>query len=225
MLLEVRDLTKVYDTGFVKVNALKGISFKLKEGELTAIMGPSGSGKTTLMDILGCLSRPSGGLYLFQGEEVNRLSERKLAEIRNSHLGFVFQSFNLLPRETVLSNVELPLIYKGVSRGERKKRGIEILFSLGLKDKLNNLPNQLSGGEQQRVAIGRALINNPYLILADEPTGNLDRKTGENILKIFVDFNRKGKTIVVITHDPFVASYCSRIIHLEDGKIIKDELR
>ena len=225
MLLEVRDLTKVYDTGFVKVNALKGISFKLKEGELTAIMGPSGSGKTTLMDILGCLSRPSGGLYLFQGEEVNRLSERKLAEIRNSHLGFVFQSFNLLPRETVLSNVELPLIYKGVSRGERKKRGIEILFSLGLKDKLNNLPNQLSGGEQQRVAIGRALINNPYLILADEPTGNLDRKTGENILKIFVDFNRKGKTIVVITHDPFVASYRSRIIHLEDGKIIKDELR
>ena len=225
MLLEVRDLTKVYDTGFVKVNALKGISFKLKEGELTAIMGPSGSGKTTLMDILGCLSRPSGGLYLFQGEEVNRLSERKLAEIRNSHLGFVFQSFNLLPRETVLSNVELPLIYKGVSRGERKKRGIEILFSLGLKDKLNNLPNQLSGGEQQRVAIGRALINNPYLILADEPTGNIDRKTGEGILKIFVDLNQKEKTIIIVTHDSFVASYCSRVIHLEDGKIIKDELR
>jgi len=225
MLLEVRDLTKVYDTGFVKVNALKGISFKLKEGELTAIMGPSGSGKTTLMDILGCLSRPSGGLYLFQGEEVNRLSERKLAEIRNSHLGFVFQSFNLLPRETVLSNVELPLIYKGVSRGERKKRGIEILFSLGLKDKLNNLPNQLSGGEQQRVAIGRALINNPYLILADEPTGNIDRKTGEGILKIFVDLNQKEKTIIIVTHDSFVASYCSRVIHLEDGKIVKDELR
>jgi len=225
MLLEVRDLTKVYDTGFVKVNALKGISFKLKEGELTAIMGPSGSGKTTLMDILGCLSRPSGGLYLFQGEETNRLSEKKLAEIRNSHLGFVFQSFNLLPRETVLSNVELPLIYKGVSRGERKKRGIEILFSLGLKDKLNNLPNQLSGGEQQRVAIGRALINNPYLILADEPTGNIDRKTGEGILKIFVDLNQKKKTIIIVTHDTFVASYCSRIIHLEDGKIVKDELR
>ena len=225
MLLEVRDLTKVYDTGFVKVNALKGISFKLKEGELTAIMGPSGSGKTTLMDILGCLSRPSGGLYLFQGEEVNRLSERKLAEIRNSHLGFVFQSFNLLPRETVLSNVELPLFYKGVSRGERKKRGIEILFSLGLKDKLNNLPNQLSGGEQQRVAIGRALINNPYLILADEPTGNIDRKTGEGILKIFVDLNQKEKTIIIVTHDSFVASYCSRVIHLEDGKIVKDELR
>ena len=225
MLLEVRDLTKVYDTGFVKVNALKGISFKLKEGELTAIMGPSGSGKTTLMDILGCLSRPTEGLYLFQGEEVNRLSERKLAEIRNSHLGFVFQSFNLLPRETVLSNVELPLIYKGVSRGERKKRGIEILFSLGLKDKLNNLPNQLSGGEQQRVAIGRALINNPYLILADEPTGNIDRKTGEGILKIFVDLNQKEKTIIIVTHDSFVASYCSRVIHLEDGKIVKDELR
>jgi len=225
MLLEVRDLTKVYDTGFVKVNALKGISFKLKEGELTAIMGPSGSGKTTLMDILGCLSRPSGGLYLFQGEETNRLSEKKLAEIRNSHLGFVFQSFNLLPRETVLSNVELPLIYKGVSRGERKKRGIEILFSLGLKDKLNNLPNQLSGGEQQRVAIGRALINNPYLILADEPTGNIDRKTGEGILKIFVDLNQKEKTIIIVTHDSFVASYCSRVIHLEDGKIVKDELR
>jgi len=225
MLLEVRDLTKVYDTGFVKVNALKGISFKLKEGELTAIMGPSGSGKTTLMDILGCLSRPSGGLYLFQGEETNRLSEKKLAEIRNSHLGFVFQSFHLLPRETVLSNVELPLIYKGVSRGERKKRGIEILFSLGLKDKLNNLPNQLSGGEQQRVAIGRALINNPYLILADEPTGNIDRKTGEGILKIFVDLNQKEKTIIIVTHDSFVASYCSRVIHLEDGKIVKDELR
>ena len=224
MLLEVRDLTKVYDTGFVKVNALKGISFKVKEGELTAIMGPSGSGKTTLMDILGCLSRPTGGLYLFQGEKVNRLSERKLAEIRNSHLGFVFQSFNLLHRETVLSNIELPLIYKGVPRRERRKRGIEILLSLGLKDKLNNFPNQLSGGEQQRVAIGRALINNPYLILADEPTGNVDRKTGEGILKIFVDLNQKGKTIMIITHDPFVASYCSRIIRLEDGKIIKDEL-
>ena len=225
MLLEVRDLTKVYDTGFVKVSALKGISFKVKEGELTAIMGPSGSGKTTLMDILGCLSRPTGGLYLFQGEEANRLSERKLAEIRNRHLGFVFQSFNLLPRETVLSNVELPLIYKGVPRGERRKRGIEILLSLGLKDKVNSFPNQLSGGEQQRVAIGRALINNPHLILADEPTGNIDRKTGEGILKIFVDLNQKGKTIIIITHDPFVASYCSRIIHLEDGKIIKDELR
>ena len=225
MLLELRNLTKVYDTGFVKVNALKGINFKVKEGELTAIMGPSGSGKTTLMDILGCLSRPTGGLYLFQGEEASRLSERKLAEIRNSHLGFVFQSFNLLPRETILSNVELPLIYKGVPRGERRKRGIEILFSLGLKDKLNSFPNQLSGGEQQRVAIGRALINNPHLILADEPTGNIDRKTGESILKIFVDLNQKGKTIIIITHDAFVASYCPRIVHLEDGEIVKDELR
>ncbi len=225
MLLEVRDLTKVYDTGFVKVSALKGISFKVKEGELTAIMGPSGSGKTTLMDILGCLSRPTEGLYLFQGEEVNRLTERKLAEIRNSHLGFVFQSFNLLPRETVLSNIELPLIYKSIRRSERRERAIKILSSLGLKDKLNNFPNQLSGGEQQRVAIGRALINNPYLILADEPTGNIDRKTGEGILKIFVDLNQKGETIVIVTHDPFVASYCPRIIHLEDGKIVKDELR
>jgi len=224
MLLEIRDLTKVYDTGFVKVSALKGINFKIKEGELTAIMGPSGSGKTTLMDILGCLSRPTGGLYLFQGEEANRLSERKLAEIRNSHLGFVFQSFNLLPRETILSNVELPLIYKGVPRGERRKRGIEILSSLGLKDKVHSFPNQLSGGEQQRVAIGRALINNPHLILADEPTGNIDRKTGESILKIFVDLNQKGKTMIIITHDPFVASYCSRIIRLEDGRIVKDEL-
>jgi len=224
MLLEIRDLTKVYDTGFVKVSALKGINFKIKQGELTAIMGPSGSGKTTLMDILGCLSRPTGGLYLFQGEEANRLSERKLAEIRNSHLGFVFQSFNLLPRETILSNVELPLIYKGVPRGERRKRGIEILSSLGLKDKINSFPNQLSGGEQQRVAIGRALINNPHLILADEPTGNIDRKTGESILKIFVDLNQKGKTMIIITHDPFVASYCSRIIRLEDGRIVKDEL-
>jgi len=225
MLLEVRDLSKVYDTGFVKVSALKEISFKVKEGELTAIMGPSGSGKTTLMDILGCLSRPSGGLYLFQGEKVNLLSERKLAEIRNSHLGFVFQSFNLLPQETILSNIELPLIYKSIRRSERKEKAIETLSSLGLKDKINNFPNQLSGGEQQRVAIGRALINNPYLILADEPTGNLDRKTGENILKIFADFNQKGKTILVITHDPFVASYCSRIIHLEDGRIVKDEFR
>ncbi len=224
MLLEVRNLTKVYDTGFVQVNALKGVSFNVEEGEFTAIMGPSGSGKTTLMDILGCLSRPTKGLYLFREEEVNRLSEERLAEMRNSYIGFVFQSFYLLSRETVLSNVELPLIYKGIPRSVRKKRGIEILSSLGLKDKLNSFPNQLSGGEQQRVAIGRALINNPSLILADEPTGNLDRKTGEEILKIFLDFNQKGKTIIIITHDPFVASYCSRIIHLEDGKVIKNEL-
>jgi len=225
MLLEARDLSKVYDTGFVKVAALKGVSFKVKEGEFTAIMGPSGSGKTTLMDILGCLSRPTKGLYLFQEEEVNRLSEERLAEMRNSYLGFIFQSFYLLPRETVLSNVELPLIYKGVSRVERRKRGIEILSSLGLKDRLNNFPNQLSGGEQQRVVIGRALINNPSLILADEPTGNLDRNTGKEILKIFSNLNQKGKTVIIITHDPFVASYCSRIIYLEDGKVVKDELR
>ena len=225
MLLEARDLSKVYDTGFVKVAALKGVSFKVKEGEFTAIMGPSGSGKTTLMDILGCLSRPTKGLYLFQEKEVNRLSEERLAEMRNSYLGFIFQSFYLLPRETVLSNVELPLIYKGVSRVERRKRGIEILSSLGLKDRLNNFPNQLSGGEQQRVVIGRALINNPSLILADEPTGNLDRNTGKEILKIFSNLNQKGKTVIIITHDPFVASYCSRIIYLEDGKVAKDELR
>lgn len=224
MLLEVRNLTKVYDTGFIKVNALKGINFKVEEGELTAIMGPSGSGKTTLMDILGCLSRPTQGLYLFKGKEVNRLSEEKLAEIRNSHLGFVFQSFNLLPQETILANTELPLIYKGVHYSKRREKAVNMLSSLGLKNKINNFPNQLSGGEQQRVAIARALINDPYLILADEPTGNLDRKTGENILKIFIELNQKGKTIIIITHDSFVASYCSRIIRLEDGKIVKDEL-
>jgi len=224
MLIQVQDIKKVYKLGKnVEVNALKGITFDVQKGEFVAIMGPSGSGKSTLMDILGCLSKPSDGNYWLEEQDVSSLSDNRLAEIRNKKVGFVFQSFNLLPRTTALHNVELPLIYSGVSRRQRKKRAFEALESVGLAERVNHKSNELSGGQIQRVAIARALVNNPSIIFADEPTGNLDTKSGKEIMDIFERLNSDGNTIIMVTHERYIAQHAHRIIHLKDGLIEEDE--
>lgn len=224
MLIDVQDITKVYKLGKdVEVNALRGVTFDVKKGEFVAIMGPSGSGKSTLMDILGCLSKPTSGAYRLDDQEVGTLSDNKLAEIRNKKIGFVFQAFNLLPRTTALHNVELPLIYSGISRKERKRRSFEALESVGLADRVNHKSNELSGGQIQRVAIARALVNEPSIIFADEPTGNLDTVSGEEIMNIFDRLNEEGNTIIMVTHERHIAIHADRIIHLRDGLIEDDE--
>ena len=218
-LIRTEHLKKDYKMGKVSVHALKDINLTIYRKELISIMGPSGSGKSTLMHILGCLDIPTSGKYYLTNLEISKLKHSKLAEIRNRKIGFVFQTFNLLPHLNILKNVELPLLYAGISAGKRKKIAKEVLDSVGLSDRLKHRPSELSGGQRQRVAIARALVNNPEIILADEPTGNLDTTSGDDILSIFKTLNEQGHTIIIVTHDPNVAQACNRIIKIKDGNI------
>ena len=222
-IIEVTDLTKDYQLGTVIVPALRGVNISISENEYVAIMGPSGSGKSTLMNILGCLDTLTEGKYLLEGEDVSGLDDDALAGIRNRKIGFVFQTFNLLPRADALHNVELPLIYSGVSRRERREKAKTALERVGLADRMNHRPSELSGGQRQRVAIARALVNNPSIIFADEPTGNLDTKTGEEIMEILGELHGQGNTIILVTHEGYIAEHAKRIIRLLDGKVEKDE--
>ncbi len=222
-VIQIRDLKKIYQMGQTQVKALNGVSFDINKNEYIAVMGPSGSGKSTLMNMIGCLDTPTEGTYILNGNNVSELNDAELADARNREIGFVFQTFNLLPRTDCLSNVELPLIYSGVKSSERKKRAVETLEKVGLGDRLDHKPNELSGGQRQRVAIARALVNNPSILLADEPTGNLDTKTGEEIMNLFEELYRAGNTIILVTHENDIAEHARRIIRLRDGIIETDE--
>lgn len=221
-MLRVETLNKYYINGDMKLHALKNISFEIEAGEYVAIMGSSGSGKSTMMNILGCLDREFEGEYILDGIEISQIDEKDISKIRNLKIGFVFQAFNLLPKLTALQNVELPLVYAGIHKGERERRAKEMLEKVGLGDRLHHKPNELSGGQKQRVAIARALVNNPAIILADEPTGNLDSVSEKEIMELFTELNSQGKTIIIVSHEPEVATYVRRILLFKDGEIIKD---
>jgi len=223
MLIEVRELTKIYKMGGIEVHALRGVDLNVEKGEFVAVMGPSGSGKSSLMDILGCLSKPTNGSYKLEEEEVGKLSENQLAAIRNRKIGFIFQAYNLLPRTTALRNVELPLIYARVPRRERRQRALTALEAVGLADRIHHRPNEMSGGQQQRVAIARAFVNKPSIFFADEPTGNLDTKSSEEVMKVFQQLSEAGNTILMVTHENDIAAYSQRIIRLRDGLIESDK--
>lgn len=225
IIIAVREVTKVYAMGSSEVHALRGVTLEIAAGSFVAVMGPSGSGKTTFLDILGCLSRPTSGDYWLKGQKVSDFSEIRLAELRNHEIGFVFQNFNLLSRANALANVELPLLYDGVGRRERLRRAQEALELVGLGDRMDHRPNELSGGQRQRVAIARALVNNPSIIFADEPTGNLDTQSGQSIMALFESLHSGGNTIVMVTHEPEVASYAEREISFRDGLPVRDICR
>lgn len=223
MTILLSKVTKVYELGGETVNALAGLSLTISPGEFTAIMGPSGSGKSTLMNILGCLDRPTTGSYQLDKQEVATLNDDELAVTRNQKIGFVFQSFNLLPRMSTLENVALPMVYAGVKNKERIARAREVLTMVGLEGRMNHRPNELSGGQRQRVAIARSLVNDPTIIMADEPTGNLDTKSGDEVMDIFSQLNKQGRTIILVTHEPDIAEYAGRVVYVRDGVIERDE--
>jgi putative ABC transport system ATP-binding protein len=224
-LIETVDLWKTYVMGTEEIHALRGVSIQIDRGEYVAIMGPSGSGKSTLMNLIGCLDTPSKGSYLLNGKQVSQMNDNELARIRNEEIGFVFQTFNLLPRATALHNVELPLVYAGIAAKDRQDRAKQALTKVELGERMSHRPNELSGGQRQRVAIARALVNNPSILLADEPTGNLDSKTGAEIMGLFERLHKAGNTIVLVTHEPDVAAFAYRAIHLRDGQIENDVKR
>jgi putative ABC transport system ATP-binding protein len=223
-VIECKDIHKEYRMGTQIVHALRGVSFDIKKNEYVALMGPSGSGKSTMMNMIGCLDTPTKGEYILNGHNVKLLSDNELAEVRNREIGFVFQTFNLLPRSSALANVELPLIYAGIKSSERRERAESVLEKVGLADRMDHKPNELSGGQRQRVAVARALINNPSILLADEPTGNLDSKTGYEIMELFEDLYSQGNTIILVTHEEEIASHARRIVRLRDGLLESDNI-
>jgi len=223
-IIHIEQLKKTYHLGKVNVEALRGVSFEINTGEFVSIMGPSGSGKSTLMHIIGCLDYPTEGKYFLSGQDVSKLNDNQLALFRNQKIGFVFQQFNLLPKATILRNVELPLTYNNTNSKNKKRLAVQALEEVGLGDRLKHRPNEISGGEKQRVAIARALVNHPSIILADEPTGNLDSKTGQDIMKMIDKLHDEGNTIILVTHEPEIARYAKRVIHLKDGVIDRDEV-
>jgi putative ABC transport system ATP-binding protein len=223
-IINIEHISKIYQVGLEEVRALRDVSLRIDKNEYLAIMGPSGSGKSTLMNMLGCLDTPTAGIYDFKGESVSTMTDNELAKIRNKEIGFVFQTFNLLPRSDALHNVELPLVYAGLPYAERRERAEKALTNVGLKDRMRHKPNELSGGQRQRVAIARALVTNPSIILADEPTGNLDSKIGEEIMQLFHEIHEMGNTIILVTHEEYIAEHARRIVRLKDGLIEKDEI-
>jgi len=222
LVIQIRDLRRDYDMGGETVRALRGVDLEIRRNEYVAIMGPSGSGKSTMMNLIGCLDTPTSGEYWLNGQEVSRMSDDHLARVRNREIGFVFQTFNLLPRATALQNVELPLVYAGMSARDRRERAREALVRVGLQDRMDHRPNELSGGQRQRVAIARALVNRPSILLADEPTGNLDTATSEEIMRVFAGLHTQGQTVIMVTHEADIAAHAARIVVLRDGRVASD---